>query len=571
MPNARRVLIYLLYDPEGKADLSVLSTLSAFRSVAHRILVVSNGTLTPDAQAKLAAVADNVVVRENTGFDVGAYQAGLAVLGREALKEYDELILANSTFFSATDSFLPLFQQMQTRAVDFWGMTDHPAITPHPYTGEGIMHAHLQTYWLVFRKRLLSDPDFLSYWDALPIPETYEQVVTSFETELSHHFATRGFKWCAAYPAEDFGVDNPTMQAPAALLDAGCPVVKKRLYFHGTQEVLELGVSVAQVTAKALEKGLTREVIADGVLRRSDAAQASIALGALYVVPAPDQTDLLGETHGRTPLPTKMRHQRPWRALALQQEQLPEQDTLLIVAPSSMEPVRGDGEIWRRTSSLRAVTENPGHLASLLRSEPKLGMLVPTLQFLGNAEQDTSWVPQARKARRVATALGLEQNLGSEGPICAYQGIAAYRTQALRGFGERIRNAGGWRELAKLAGGEKRLDLILDQLVADHMLQQGYYAGQVTSEIELRTEAPLWMVEAQANFAQYRGYSEYLRRWKTLTAALPRGQVAWIRTELPFVYPVMEFTQRRAPTLYLALNRLYTKAHIEIAARRHRG
>lgn len=565
----RRALIYLLYDPEGQADLSVLHALRAFRPVCHKIVVVSNGRLTKQAVAALEGVADKVIVRPNTGFDVGAYRAGLEYLGTLEDESVDELVFANSTFFSVRESFSDLFAQMEDSPADFWGITDHPEVSPHPHTGEGIMHAHLQTYWLVVRKRLLTSHHFAEYWASLPLPRTYEETIANFESELTQHFSTRGFKWQAAFPAADFGVANPTMEAPVALLRAGCPIVKKRLYFHGTEELLDLGVSVARVTDAALRQGITREVIADGILRRSDAAQASIALNAFYVVPENTQIQDQGDEH-TSPDWSHLTH-RPWKHLSQGVPLTEGPDSLLIVVPDEVRPCHGDGEIWRTSCALQSASSNLPFIANLFESEPKLGMAVPTLQFVGNTEDNLRWVAEARRARLVAKELGLDANLSSHGPICAFRGIGVYRFKAVAGFGERIRAAGGWDRLARLAGSERQLDMILDQLIADHMLREGYYAGQLTTANELQIEAPLWMVEAQSHFARYRGYSEYLHSWKTLRASLPNGHVAWAQSDWPFVYPIMELTQRRVPTLYLALNRLYTKLHIEVAARRRRG
>ena len=371
MRASNRLLIYLLYDPSGRVDLSVQRTLKAFREVCDQILVVSNGPLTENSKEVLSSLAETVLERPNTGYDVAAYRHAFAGLGAR-LRSFDELVLANSTFLSVDESFEHLFDRMEKDPADFWGLTDHPEITPHPYTGQGVMRAHLQTYWLVFRSRVLHSPEFKSFWDALPTPETYDQVVTTFETELSHFFSQRGFTWSAAFPAKDFGVDNPTMQAPVALLDSGCPIVKKRLYFHGTEHLMNTGVSVAEVTEAALRRGLTREVIADAILGRTEATQATVALGALYVVdePAlepPDGDENRGAVH------TTQRTQRPWKELLATNDDLRSDELLIVVPGSELEP-RADGGIWRRHNALAAIKDGAERLAALMEAEPRLGM-----------------------------------------------------------------------------------------------------------------------------------------------------------------------------------------------------
>ena len=568
MRASNRLLVYLLYDPSGRVDLSVQRTLRAFREVCDQILVVSNGPLTENSKEVLSSLAETVLERPNTGYDVAAYRHAFAGLGAR-LRSFDELVLANSTFFSVDESFEHLFDRMEKDPADFWGLTDHPEITPHPYTGQGVMRAHLQTYWLVFRSRVLHSPEFKSFWDALPIPETYDQVVTTFETELSHFFSQRGFTWSAAFPAKDFGVDNPTMQAPVALLDSGCPIVKKRLYFHGTEHLMNTGVSVAEVTEAALRRGLTREVIADAILGRTEATQATVALGALYVVDEPAQ-EPPGENENQGTVHTTQRTQRPWKELLATNDDLSADELLIVVPVSELEP-RADGGIWRRHNALAAIKDGAERLAALMEAEPRLGMVAPLLQFVGTLEPDVEWLDQARRGWEVARALGLQDDASHHGPICAYQGIAAYRASALAGFAERIQAGGGWDALAVLAGGEEQLEVTLDQLIASHMLQRGYYAGQATTLKELKTESPLWMTQAQAHFARFSGYSGYMQNWKVLPTSPSRGQAMWVRSDRPFVYKLMSFTYRRTPRAHLLLNSLYNRAHAKVERKRKRG
>ena len=564
-----RLLIYLLHDPEGYADLAVLHTLEAFRSVANHILVVSNGALLPQSENELGKVADEVLVRENTGYDVGAYRAGLKHVGRKHLNSFSELVLANSTFFSVETNFKPLFDRMASSDADFWGLTDHPKVTPNPFTGTGTLDAHLQTYWVVVREKMLHDPHFFDYWQETQDPVTYAQAVSNFESRFSRHFADLGFSWQAAFPAADFGVENPTMEAPLALLGQGFPVVKKRLYFHGTEHLMNLGVSVARVTQAAVARGVSREMIMDAVARRTEADQVSVALGALYVVPTTDP-DLEPST-----LKWSVTNERPWRALATgdthpsvrelgdTEAQSSANDIsnvdILFVEPSPLLPPRADGNLWRYENALRA-TGNQRFLVSLMEEEARLGMIAPTLQFVGSAETDVEWLANARRAWKIAEMMGLQERASHHGPVAAYEGVAVYRTAALNGFGERIRKAGGWQQLVDVAGSEDALERILDQLAADHMLLGGFYAGRATTSEELTVEAPLWMVEAQAHFARFKGYSEYMHNWKVLPSSPSRGQAFWVRSGGPNTYSALNEAYRRFPATYLVLNRLYNKA-----------
>lgn len=561
--DMRRALIYLLYDPEGRVDISVRQTLSAFRSVADYILVVSNGPLKEDAKAALReGLADHFLERENSGFDVGAYQAAFRYLTSDDLAGFDALILANSTFFTVTESFQALFNRMESEGVDMWGMTDHPQVHQHPRRETTSIPAHLQTYWLVFGSSILQGPDFLPYWETLEYPTTYDEVVRKFETQLTRHFDSRGYTWKAAYPAADFGVNNPSMEAPLQLLEAGCPIIKKRLYFHGTDHLMHQGVSVARVTRRAVEKGLSHETIVDAVRNRTDSTQLSIALGALHVVTRPKSPS---QEIDQPTLTLERAERRVWKQLALGEDHFLTKKVTLVLPHS--EPIGSDGSMWRLQNAESAFLTNPSELLHLFQQQPKLGMLAPLLQFVGTAESDLAWLPQARKGWEVAKQLGLQVQASHHGPISAYRGIAMYRVEALRAFGKRIRDAGGWHKLVKIAGGDAQLEVILDQLVADQMLVEGFYAGQVTTPEELEVESPLWMVEAQAHFARFNNYSTYMHKSNALPAYFNRDWARWTTSDNRIVYRVLENAYVKRSRLYQIMNSVYYRASNRIAKR----
>ena len=99
--NSRnRCIIFLYYDKDGLVDRYVTGLLDALKSVSSYVLVVVNGYVTGEGEAALKSHSDSVLVRVNTGFDVGGYREGLFWIGFERLSTFDELVLMNYTFFA---------------------------------------------------------------------------------------------------------------------------------------------------------------------------------------------------------------------------------------------------------------------------------------------------------------------------------------------------------------------------------------------------------------------------------------------------------------------------------------
>lgn len=230
--GGKRFVFYLLHDSRGEVDDYIPYKLRELRQHADHIFVIVNGTLTAQGHAELQDVADTVWERENVGYDVWGYKTALEHVGYDALSDYDEIVLMNYTWFGPVRPFGPVFDRMGEQALDFWGMTDHDGAIPNPYTGVGEMHRHIQSHWIAVRKRLFLSEEWRAYWDEMPMITHYTESVLHHESRFTHHFHSRGFRFDVAFPVADFPTEHPALMNPELLMDAGCPVLKRRPFFH---------------------------------------------------------------------------------------------------------------------------------------------------------------------------------------------------------------------------------------------------------------------------------------------------------------------------------------------------
>ncbi|UQN14399.1 rhamnan synthesis F family protein [Gulosibacter sp. ACHW.36C] len=477
----RRFVFFLLYDPDGYVDSAVLHTLNGLRPHVEHIMVVSNGFLQAESRERLEAVVDEVFERENVGFDSGAYRSAIGRVGYSKLAEYDEVLLINYTFFGPVTSFDDLFARMDLKPIDFWGMTDHVAVSPHPMLGKGIMPEHLQSYWIAFRKSLVTSVDFREYWASLPNGMSYHDVITVFETALTRHFGDLGYAWESAYPADDYSVNNASMEQPLRLLDDGCPMFKRRLYFHDVVDLDTRDVAASEVTARALELGFPRDVLIDGVIRRTSARALATGLGLLHLV---DDAAAPGEPDARL----ARRTGRVWRSW-LRDGIDPFAGAEVLVIDGVTDDELADGPAAEYTNAnldeaqlLRARGGIVDRLADTLGAfdtDARLGVLVPLAEHRASTRLGYGWRGLRTAANRVAEALGLIGPLERHAPLAPLAGVAAYRADAFAGLAERVESAGGWASLVRLAEVEEdELDLIFDLLAADVAKTNGYVASE---------------------------------------------------------------------------------------------
>lgn len=216
----RRLGIFMFYDPKGQVPAHVVTTLRSFAPHVDRLVFVANGVLDEASFSPLADLVDDRLVRDNTGFDVAAYKAGLDHVGPEELAAYDEVVLFNYTFFTAPDRVAPMFAAMAGRDLDFWGITEY----------RDAEKAFVQSYFLVTRKSLHADQAFASYWEGMPEIGSVDASLIHHEFRFTPHFRRLGYRGGAYIEPDPAWDGNTTLLDIAGLHARGMPVVKYRAF-----------------------------------------------------------------------------------------------------------------------------------------------------------------------------------------------------------------------------------------------------------------------------------------------------------------------------------------------------
>lgn len=284
--DGRRLVVYVVYDRRGELDPFVEHALRGLREHSSHILAVVNGSLSDEARTRLAAVSDDILVRSNSGYDIWAHKEGMAHVGD--LSGFDEVILANDTWFGPVRPFGPVFDRMDATPVHLWGMTDHAEQIPNPFTGEGRLPWHLQSFWLAARPELFLSADWEAYWRDLPAMDRYEDAVLLHETIFTEHFTSRGYTALAAYPCADYPTDHPALFNADLLLADGCPLLKRRPFFH-YPPFLDRHAVIGRELIRAVEGyGYPVELVWQNLARNVPPRTLNADAGMLEVLPEVD-------------------------------------------------------------------------------------------------------------------------------------------------------------------------------------------------------------------------------------------------------------------------------------------
>lgn len=283
--DGKRVIFYLLWDPRGEVDDYVLYKLERLRPFADHIFVVVNGSVSDEGRARLEPLVDTIWVRPNEGFDVWGYKSALEEFGRERLAEYDELILMNYTWFGPVNPFEPVFERMDALTLDFWGMTEHDRQVPNPFTRKGVLPKHLQSHWIAVRKSMFDSEAWRDYWDTMPPIVSYTDSILNHESRFTKHFASRGFEYTAAFPQSDYSTWHPAFYDAEALLDAGCPALKRRPFFHDPLLLDRHSIVARRFIEKAEQLGYPRDLILRNMARSAQPKVLNTNAAMLEIMP----------------------------------------------------------------------------------------------------------------------------------------------------------------------------------------------------------------------------------------------------------------------------------------------
>lgn len=191
-----------------------------------------------------------LINRVNSGYDFGAYQAGLAIL-RPLRNLIDEILLMNNSVYKLHDSLTPLMSSVRNSSFDVTSITNSRE-----------KGSHLQSYFLHLKKPVLGKDEFWNWFEDLEVSNSRFVTIDKLEIPFAQIIESFGFSSGALWDFNnlfdfyfssaasslllDFRREwgwfvgsreilagkmlNPTHYMWPHLLELGCPFLKKDLF-----------------------------------------------------------------------------------------------------------------------------------------------------------------------------------------------------------------------------------------------------------------------------------------------------------------------------------------------------
>ncbi|MBR7071213.1 MAG: hypothetical protein IKI29_03520, partial [Clostridia bacterium] len=237
LPDKKRVAFYVHFNKNNDHAISDtdLQSLQVYRSIFDETVFISNSPLNDEAMEKIQPLTSKIILRKNVGFDFGGWKQGMEEFGYDRLKEYDEVAIINNSTFCPLYDLKSVFSEMESRKDDFWGITLFPAIKEKKYLQSNGITEHLQSFFVVFGKKVLQSGELKNFFDHMGDSNNFINAVKNGEVALTAYLRKCGFTY-SPYLMESYYICNYLNDyrlpytKPLSLVQIGCPFVKKKAY-----------------------------------------------------------------------------------------------------------------------------------------------------------------------------------------------------------------------------------------------------------------------------------------------------------------------------------------------------
>ena len=232
----KRLLIFCHYNKYHGLSDHIIYLLSHIKNIYDRVIFVSNSNVDIEKQKIIKNYCDDIQLRENRGYDFGAWKDVLIKEGWDKLSEYDNLTLMNDTCFGPLYDLEPLYNQMEAQDIDFWGLTDNNTRSFKTNIPINIpIHSHIQSYFICFNNKIIKSIVFKKFWKSVKYEKNVDAVILKYETQLTTLLEKKGFTCSSVIKARSVIAHNDmniSFMFPDLCIINNIPFVKVKSFLH---------------------------------------------------------------------------------------------------------------------------------------------------------------------------------------------------------------------------------------------------------------------------------------------------------------------------------------------------
>lgn len=178
----KRICLFAGFDKRGLIQDYAINYIKSLSTLAD-VYYIADCPMNNNELSKISPYVKKSFAYRHNKYDFGSWQELIKSIGWDELIKYDELILANDSCYGPLFPLKTIFETMEQKDCDFWGITDN---FEHNY--------HLQSYFLVFNNKIIKNEAFRAFFDRIKIETYFMDIVKNNEIKLTPLLIEQGFK-----------------------------------------------------------------------------------------------------------------------------------------------------------------------------------------------------------------------------------------------------------------------------------------------------------------------------------------------------------------------------------------
>ena len=235
IPLGPKVCVYVHWDGAGDVRPHVLHQVQSLVDEGVSVVFVTNaGRLLPEAMARLQPICAGIMIRQNVGYDFGAWREGIERL-QLPRPDTEMVIIANDSVYGPIRPLDALLAHIDFKQADVWGCTDS---WQHRY--------HLQSYFMAFSPAVVGSEAWKRFWAGVTPTWSKNWLIRLYEIGLTQGLIKAGFRGRAIWSYQKLIQDID----PEMLMD----------HKEGGPNLADPAVQVRQKHARRLRGGIVQRI-----------------------------------------------------------------------------------------------------------------------------------------------------------------------------------------------------------------------------------------------------------------------------------------------------------------------
>lgn len=188
----KRAVVFAHYDKQNLVDDYVVYYLKALKEIAQEIVFVSCCNI--ENPEVLDGIVSHIIAEPHDEYDFGSYKRGFLHLLPQ-LNEFDELVFANDSCFGPFHPLKEIFEEMDAKDCDFWGMTKNKFGYRKKPNHFFVKRPHIQSYFVVLKKNIFTSDVFKNFIISVKHEDKKEFIVSNYEIGMTECLCENGFNY----------------------------------------------------------------------------------------------------------------------------------------------------------------------------------------------------------------------------------------------------------------------------------------------------------------------------------------------------------------------------------------